>query len=208
MSKLNMLSKKIWSAASIVLLGVSVNANAELLINGGFESGFENWTTFGQGFRTSGGADANTGDVGVVNDVLPADVDVFRGVQQVVSAATAGEIYTLSAFIRGVTVDSSAAFLELQFLNSAGDVISGVQSDQVTADQEFTQISVTSQIAPTDTASIRVGGIVFATGVDVGTQTDGDFLIFDDFSLSVVPEPASMALLGVGFALMLGRKRS
>lgn len=207
MRKFNMFTKKIVASASILLLGMSVTSNAELLVSEGFEAGdFSGWTTFGEGWRIGGGGDANTGAFGAVNDVLTSHTSVFRGVQQTV-AATAGDLYTFSAFIAGVTVDQSSAFLEMNFLDGSGGVIASATSAPITMDQPFTQVSIVEATAPVGTVQVRAGAIVLASGIDNTTQSDADFLIFDDFSLTV-PEPASIALLGVGVACMLGRKRS
>lgn len=203
------LSVKQFGAASLLLVGLSANANAELLTNPSFEDGFTGYSTFGPGFRFGGGGDANTGAQGLVNDVLITDGAAnLRGVLQSV-AATPGDGYTFSAFIRGVSLDNTSAFLELKFLDVGNAQIgNAVQTPMISIDQGFTIATIPEQIAPAGTATVQVAGLVLTDlGGDLG---DADFVIFDDFSLTarVVPEPASFALVGVGLMGLTTRRRN
>ena len=193
------------AAASVALALVAAPAQAQnLLDNPGFETGgfMPEWQPFGQGWRTSGGDDARTGDFGAVNDVLTTDdTNQFRGIQQTIDAQ-AGLPYTASAYIRSVAQNETAAFIELDFFDAGGTSLGQFQSDQVFTDQDFTLASIGPVIAPAGTESLRIGAIVFKNA----TISDNDFLIFDDFSV-VVPEPASLTFAAVGGLALIRRRR-
>ncbi len=172
------------------------------LINPGFETGdFTGWSAFGQGWRTAGGTDANSGLFGMVNDVQGADTDSFRGIFQE-APVVAGEGYDFGVHIRAVNVESSESWLEVQWLNSVGGVISQIQSTHVTADQPFTPMSISSAVAPVNAVTASVRGIVF---MSAAPAVNTDFHIFDDFT--VVPEPGPAGLLILG-GLLAARRHS
>ena len=188
------------------LLGVCVAApsvKAEAVIgDAGFESGSiaPEWSTFGpdffgndpprfdNGFRISEGGDARTGRYGVVADVLTGDPATdFRGLQQTIDTDfSVGEIYTLSAYIRLVSADSSQSYLELAYLDTDGDVIGGTAtSAPQTGDQPFTLVSTSPLVVPVGTETIRVQANILT-----GAAPNGDFHIFDDFAPPRRPSPS------------------
>ena len=187
----------------------------------GFESGSiaPEWSTYGpdfssndpprfdNGFRISEGGDARTGTYGVVADVLTGDPGVdFRGLQQTIdSGFSVGETYTLSAYIRLVSADSSQSFLELAYLDAGGGVIgpTATSAPQV-GDQAFTFVSTSPLVVPAGTESIRIQANILT-----GAAPNGDFHIFDDFALTAtaIPEPATAAIGLLGLGLLAGRRR-
>jgi len=205
--RLNKLSPLALGAAALLTAAAACPADAELLTNTSFEDDFTGYSAFGPGFRFGVDADANTGDQGLVNDVLTTDPagSGFRGVFQAVPG-TPGDGYTFSGFIRGVSLDNTEAFLKLEFLDASNAVIAGTESARVIADQPFTLTAIPEQIAPAGTATVQVLGFVSA---DLDNLTDGDFVIFDDFSLTsrVIPEPATAGLIGLGLLGLTARRR-
>jgi len=185
------------ACAAACVLTLSGHAD---LINAGFETGdFTGWSTFGQGWRTSGGGDANSGLFGVVNDVQDTDADNFRGIFQELPVV-GGATYDFGVQIRAVNVESSESWLEVQWLDSSGGIINQLQSTHVTADQPFTWISIEDALAPVNAVTASVRGIVFMSATPA---VNTDFHIFDDFS--VVPEPGSAGLLILGGLLATRR---
>ena len=177
-------------------LSVTSITRANLLTNPGFETGdFTGWSTFGPGWRISGGADANTGSFGVVDDIFATDTPGFRGVSQVIPA-TPGTEYTGGVWIRGVNIETgnTEAWLELQFLDGSNGVLLQLQSAHVTADQPFTFMSIASAVAPLGTVNVRVQGIAW----EISEPANTNFPIFDDFQLAVVPEPGTLSLVLAG----------
>lgn len=156
-------------------IGMSTTSRA-LLLNPGFENGFDNWSTFGQGWRTSGGGDAHSGSLGMVNDVLTSDSDTFRGIFQNVPVIP-DSLYSGGAYIRTVSVGTSESWIEIQFLDTSGNVIVQHQSAHVTADQGFTFMGIGTVLAPAGAVTASVRGIVYMPS----SPADSDFHIFDDF---------------------------
>lgn len=159
-----------------------------LLSNAGFETGsFDSWSTFGTGWRTSGGGDAFTGSFGGVNDVLTSDSDTFRGVFQNVPV-TAGATYSVGTHIKAVNVESSESWLEIQWYDSGGGIISQQQGTHVTGNQTFTLSSLNELTAPAGAVTAGVRGIVY---MPAAPSSDTDFHIFDDFFLL---EPVDLSI--------------
>lgn len=167
-----------------VVGSVSVTVNAPAvsgLSNHGFENDFTDWSTFGQGWRIGIGADANSGSKGAVNDVIPSDVDSFRGVFQIVPVS-AGASYRASVYIRTALLESSESWLEIQWLNGGGGVISQDKSANVTADQGFALSALNNLVAPAGAVQASVRAIVNM----LTAPGNADFHIFDDFNFGLL----------------------
>ena len=187
---------------TLSFMGFALVASADL-INPGMEVGnLSAWSIFGQGWRISGGGDANSGSYGAVNDVQTTDGDNWRGLFQSV-LVTAGQTYTAGVFIRAVNVENSVSWFELQWLDNDNNVISQLQSTSVTSDQPFTFMGVTDVVAPGNSVSASMRGIVFMPSPPTG---DTDFHIFDDFS--IVPEPGTLVMMVIGMAGIVMRRGS
>jgi hypothetical protein len=174
------MNAKILRAAAAAVLVLGIRGHAEL-INPGFEIGdLSGWSTFGQGWRISDGADARAGLHGVVNDVQNSDSDEWRGIYQELPVK-AGARYDFSVFIRAVNVEKSASWLEIRWLDASDGIIQQIQSAHVTADQPFTYTELTGLVAPINAVKVSVRGIVRMLEPP-GENTD--FHIFDDFSVA------------------------
>ena len=188
---------------------VAAGAWAELADNPGFETGdLTDWSTFGLGWRTSTGDDAFEGTYGLVCDVLDWHTgEEWRGVYQTLPV-TAGLTYDAGVYIRTVSVDTSISFLELQWLDSRGGVISQLQSSIVNGNQAFTLMGISDAVAPAGAVEASLRGIVQMQSLP--SSGDSDFHIFDNFTMTAqaVPEPATLTLLALGAAGLALRRRS
>ncbi len=102
------------------------------------------------------------------------------------------QVYTASVYIRGVNIESSEGWLEVQFLNASQAVLQQHQSAHVTSNQPFTKAEIAGMTAPVNTAWISVRAIVHMIAVPTA---NGDFLIFDDFELTGTPSADDRAYL-------------
>lgn len=154
-----------------------------VLANRSFESGdLSGWATFGEGWRLGSGNDAASGLFGVVNDVLPASVDEWRGIYQQVPVE-AGEVYAAAASIRAVNLSTSESWLEVQWLDEFDGVIGQVVSDSITESQPYTRIALPYLLAPPDAVAASVRGVVRMLEI----PADGNFHLFDDFVFIQLP---------------------
>jgi hypothetical protein len=150
-----------------------------LLSNSSFETdSFTNWNTFGSGWRIGGGADARSGLYGAVNDVLVGHTasEQWRGLFQNVPVSTGAE-YVFVGHVRAVNIESSRAFLEIQWLDSSGQIVLQEQSEHITGDQPFRRAVMDNLKPPANAVTASVRAIVF---MENPPTTNDDFFIFDD----------------------------
>lgn len=153
--------------------------------------------------------DTNPGDLGLFfkpfhGNVAPNGPVTVHMTQD--NPATAGLIYTLTGWA-GAEANylSAGSQIAVEFLNGVGGVIGG-DIDPLAAlfvpnGQPFNykQYSA-SALAPPGTVSVRArASMILAQGNPLG---GGQAFVVDDFVLtaSAIPEPATIALLGVGLA--------
>jgi len=177
------MKKIILSWLCIAAFGSSVQA--DLMSNAGFEDGdFSNWSTFGGSWRTSTGGDAHSGTYGAVDDILTTTTDTWQGVYQDIPVI-AGNLYRGHAYIRAVSVDTTASYFEIKYLDGSGSVLSQHQSTEVNADQAYTLAEVSSALAPANAVTARVSGVVYMSS----TPADTDYHLFDDFVFTNITPP-------------------
>ncbi|QDU33475.1 hypothetical protein KS4_15230 [Poriferisphaera corsica] len=218
-----MTSHKIRSAGT--LLGIiasfglmTVNANAaNLLTNSGFEAdtipdgvddvaGASGWGSFNFTFTSK--ALSNT-DEKSLKLYGPWFDGGGSGVTQGGFAASEGQQWHASTMALNSSIDAltenNFALIKIEFFDAANNVIAAVESDKVESTSPldtWTMLTVDA-LAPVDTVSAQI--------VLVHVQLDpvaGGAIFFDDAVLEqVVPEPASIALLGLASLVLLQRKQ-
>jgi hypothetical protein len=127
-------------------------------------------------------------------------------------AGTPGLIYTLTGWAGAEpnALMTGAEFV-LEFRDGGGGLISSVVLDLMPTlfvdngeafDYKFYSLSGT---APAGTAFVRSRASML--GAQSNPQGGGQAYVVDDFTLTAVPEPATMAVLGLGAAALLRRRR-
>ncbi len=166
-------------------------------------------------------------DPGSTTSTLSLDALVFN-----VNRIRVGFTQDTSNFI---TNDAQAFFVEVltggqtQYFSRNGGTTTqlGTTGDAITAGSNQVEVSIElvydslsnivsgSVTSPTGNATLAPTTLDFTPSFDnlqidfaSLTGTGGNFPYFDNVQLDVVPEPASVALLGVGSLLIAGRRRA
>jgi PEP-CTERM motif len=193
------------------------NAQANLLVNGGFDSaaGFTanpiTLSTVDQGWASSFGPNASV-QSSLYYESPGYSLQVTEGAAtwnpagtyQVVSGVTVGQTYNLTVDILApVALTSTYATpidIQLQFFDASLVNLSTTETgwSAIGTVGQWTQYSVTAT-APAN----AVYAAPYLMFMESGNQTTSDYLYFDNASLTAVPEPATIALLGMGLSLPL-----
>jgi len=187
---------------TVALVGLSVSASANLVVNGGFEQ--NDWNYSGSYKKYNAGSNGITGwSIGLRSvDLVQSPYPVLEGRTALDLAGTPGPgsisqnlnsvqgtKYVVSFW--ALTRENSSAVNQYLF-STFGD-----QSLQFNLSGTYTKYSYVA-------TAIDDGYLSFAT--DSLNTTTGNILI-DDVSVEAVPEPASMAALAFGAIALLKRRK-
>ncbi len=205
-----------------IVAGVSAaSMGSAQFVNGNFETGnLSGWTVA----LTTGGANA-------VADAIQYDIDgggalgtnfagrfstgraVAGTVQEGLTLTqsmnlTAGTLYTFdfdwSAFRTSTTTNSEGGVFSF-IVNGTALVTQNAGSTSSTTPKYG---HITATFTPTTTQSFTVGAMITRPFTIPSPTAPNLFQAVDNFTVTAVPEPASMAALGLGIAAILRRRRA
>lgn len=197
---------------AVAALNCSVASAIELTTNGGFETGdFTGWSQFdsGVGQQTITSVNPFSGTYAVsIDNVVEASNSLIKQANIGVGVVAPGQTVNISFAARGRYGIGGVAFAELFSEVDGGGVskseILGNASLAINADPEvWTPFNFTTTAGP-DVS----GGVTLQLGATNGAVAgESTQMWYDQVSVSVIPEPASAALLGLGGLAMLLRRR-
>ena len=198
-------------AAVAALTAGTASAQIELTTNGGFETGdFTGWTQFptGPGQQTVDNVNPSSGTFsGSINNDVDLSNSLFKQANIGIGQVSPGQEITISFDARGsYAVPGGVAFAEFFSELSGGGTskneILGGGPLAINGDPNvWTTFNFTTTAGP-DVS----GGVTLQLGATNGPGNPTT-MWYDNVSVSVVPEPSSLALLGLGGLAAFRRRR-
>ncbi len=195
--------------AVALLAGTSVSGLAdELTTNGGFEAGnTSGWTSFPTGsstFLVTGDAASGAFAAELFNNATTSGA-VVKQANLGVGVVSPGQLVNISFAAKGSSANGGVAFAEF-FSELAGG---GVSSSQLLGGGPLALTSSYQTFSYSVFAGPNVsGGVTLQFAAVTGAAAGSVSVLFlDNVSVSVIPEPASFALLGLGGLAALMRRR-
>lgn len=196
-------------ALALLVTLPSVGQAVELTSNGGFETGdFTGWTQFPSGpNQTITGVAPSSGLwAAEINNTVAASNSLMKQANIGVGIVTAGQTVNINFDAKGSFANGGVAFAEF-FTEIAGG---GVSSSQILGGAPLNLTDNWQTFNYTVTAGPNVsGGVTLQLGATTGAAT-GSFahVFYDNASVTVVPEPATMTALGVGALALIRRRKN
>jgi len=198
-------------AGLVVLMGASVAAHASIL-NGSFENGSganaDNWIRFGNAYREP--VSPLTGDHSMkMFGNFSGGFNVTGAFQDF--AISPGQSASASVYARNWSADpmqaGNWALMKLIYRDAGNNDLVAIESAQINVStplDAWQQLTAALGPAPAGTHH----GSLFLLFLQPEQNFNGGSTFFDDASVQVVPEPASMLLMAAGLAITARRRRS
>jgi hypothetical protein len=131
----------------------------------------------------------------------------FEGGYQVIGGVTAGQSYTLTGDYMATTALSTynPVYIQLTFFNAAGTDVGTVQTGGVGAyAHQYGAASLSTWYTASVTATAPATAVYVApylAMMENGANASAETIYWDNANMTLVPEPSTLALLGMGLSI-------
>ena len=202
--------KMLLTAFAIAALGAAPAVAQNLLANPGFELPTTTTTAMGNWFRFGSGANGSAFDSTTMPHAGQGHIGLeifganqFAGVFQNLGIPVfPGQTVTLSGFAKSASGAPFAATQEIKLEWQGTPNPPQNRLDDLTLGSDYEQFSHVG-VAPAGTT-----GLVVTYAISTFGGGQGDSLVYlDDMSVTIVPEPATVALMGLGGLAVVAMRR-
>jgi len=216
-----------FAVAVMTLCSAAQAQNAELIVNGGFEGNilsadinvlspgntfsFDNDFVSDSAFAFRDNTTPFAGSFHGTIGILFLE-NSFAGFVQQIDNVTVGANYNFEFYARSQspTLGGINAEFRLEYLDAAGNFIGGQFDNNVDISSSLTdsyQLFSQNSVAPVGATTLSAVVAVQSFGTGDGSNDNTGALDVDNFSVSIVPEPTSLGLLGLAAAGLVVRRR-
>ena len=197
------------STIAILAAATTAHAGIELTTNGGFETGdttgWQYFATPASTFGVDSSSPFSGGFNGNLENLTDGSAAIIKQANIGVGIVNPGDEITISFWAKGINANGGVNFAEF-FSELAGG---GTSSSEIlggaplfASDTDWTFYEFTTFAGPDVSGGVTLQ-FTATTGATIGSTSQ---LLLDDVSVTVIPAPGAMALLGLG-GLMAGRRR-